>query len=197
MKTSILAIIAIIYIGLTPVQAIEEVPRTPEELVKLYHQKSAIFDFEALAPHIHPYTLSKFREICNDMMLSFSEKYSYKKILSAFKDITIFDDLEDLSDEDYWIYIMRTMNSSSEEAPPPTHFKIITTAEDGKFLYIVYWVKEDPVTTLKDYRLRSPNTAVFLKHNGDWKHYGFEISSFEKYLEWHVKYQEKIDKEES
>ncbi len=189
MKTSILPIIAIISIGLTPVRAIEEGSRTPDELAKLYFQKRATFDFEALAPYIHPYALSKFRMICNDLILSFSEKYSDEKILSAFEDITTFDDLKDLSDEEYWIYIMGTINSYSEEYKIPTHFKFLAAIEEDKFLYLLFLVKDDLISTSSDDRLQSLETSTFLKHNGEWKHYGTEVWSFERYLELHAKCQ--------
>lgn len=59
---------------------------TPEELTRMYYTYGSELDYESLVEHMHPYTLSKFKEISLDIIQSLAGKESLEIVNGSTED---------------------------------------------------------------------------------------------------------------
>ncbi|MGJ8641591.1 MAG: hypothetical protein ACSHYA_19525 [Opitutaceae bacterium] len=160
----------------------------PEELTKLYYDHHSTHSYEDLAEHVHPYTLEQFKKITSRILNALAEEKSEESVVQAFEGISALDELKQLTDRNYWIYIMGTISSYSETHEWTGEIEYISSVSEGDFLYVLHRTRTDLETTSEDERLRSPRSLTLMKDRDQWKIYSFHVQSVERYLKWHLHY---------
>ncbi len=159
---------------------------TPEELTRMYYTSGSVLDYESLAEHMHPYTLSRFKELSLKIIKSFVEKESPEIVFGAFEGISSAEELSELSDRNFWVYVMGTISSHVEEKEWNKKIVYISSVEEGDYLYALHRLSHDLETTQAKEELRAPRTITLKRDGNRWKYYSFHVDSVARYLKWHI-----------
>jgi len=159
---------------------------TPEELTRMYYTSGSMLDYESLVEHMHPYTLSRFKELSLEIIKSFAEKESPEVVFEAFEGISSTEELGELTDEIFWVYVMGTISSHVEEKEWNKKVVYISSVEEGDYLYALHRLSHDLETTRAKEELSAPRVITFKRDGNKWKYYSFHVGSVERYFKWHI-----------
>lgn len=173
----------------THLHAKEEDKKTPEDLTRLYYAQRSVYNYDSLVDHMHPRTLRRFKELTNRIIESLIKRESEAAVFEAFEGVNSLEELNELSEKNFWVYVMGTISSYSEEKEWKNEIQYISSVEDGDYLYALHRFSSDLDSTPEDEKLQSPRTITLKKDGDEWKYHSFQIRSVERYLEWHLRNQ--------
>ena len=142
------------------------------EMIHSYRKHEANFDYVKLAGDVHPVTLAAFRRIVDQMLIKMVDEYGYIVVMDIFDGIESLTEVNNLDDQQYWVYIMGTANKFLEKKTWDKPLKILSTFDDSKDL-IVTFETIIPRNQLDNMFRRIVNVMIFRWHEGQLKYSGF------------------------
>jgi len=161
--------------------------KSPEELLVAYVKATGNSDFESVVDDVHPSILKSFKEHTGNIVAAAIDDFSEEAVLAAFHGLESLGDLDKMSENDFWVYVMCNVYSFYPEFDGVKKAEVIGHVQDDNFLHLLYWCDNDLKSTAKIEKLKSPRTFSFKKDGEQWYYWSFAISVVEEYVRWQAK----------
>ncbi|MGJ8697812.1 MAG: hypothetical protein ACSHYF_15955 [Verrucomicrobiaceae bacterium] len=177
-----------LFLGFSIAARSEDV-KSPKDLLMAFVSATGNSDFESVVDDVHPLMLKSFKEHTATIVEAAVKDYSEQAVLTAFHGLESLEELDGLSDKEFWVYVMSNVYSIHPEFDGTKGIDVVGNVQDGNFLYVLYRRDGDLKSTDKIEKLKSPRTFTFRKNEERWCYWSFAVSAVEKYVRWHAKTQ--------
>ncbi|MEM7792149.1 MAG: hypothetical protein AAF546_12160 [Verrucomicrobiota bacterium] len=159
-----------------------EEAKSPEELLVAFVKATGSSDFQSVVDDIHPSMLKSFKEHSINIVKAAIDDFSEEAVLAAFHALESLEELDKISEKDFWVYVMGNVYSIYPEFDGAKAIDVVGHVQDGNFLYVLYRRDSDLKSTDKIKKLKSPRTFTFRKDGERWCYWSFAVSAVEEYV---------------
>ena len=155
---------------------------SPSEVFDRFVMAHKTLKFFEVAPYVHPGALAEYRKTTWAVVGHAVEKYGGGAVRDFFQGATS-DELQAMSDQDYWAFVMASAQQFSTENPI-ANIRPLSQFFEGSKLCLVYPATGSLATAPECGSYPMHFVYEFEQERGVWKIASFESSNFEKTLYW-------------